>query len=168
MDVRVTKRLKDGKSQEITISSLYDGLHFGDVSHADHKRKIAFDSALGYVKNLKQIREELSIYDAKIAEEEDQSPAAQLKRKEKELAMSSSARQGDSKAASIEIIEEEIDDAPENYRKIASIVAIEDTEFLEINREKFNEILVSVLQQDISEKVLVLQLMDFFKVINDQ
>jgi len=67
-----------------------------------------------------------------------------------------------------EIYEDEEENDPnnlENAKRFASIFTAEDCEFLTIPREKFKEILVSVLQKDIDDKIKVLQSLPFLKVI---
>jgi hypothetical protein len=149
VDMRIKRGFKDGQVAEITVASLYDGNQFGDVSKVENMKKKG-DLKKPVVHSLAQIKYEL--------EREDQ---------EKRDALNFKPPDRDRKPTQEFTVETEEgeDELPyDNPRKYASIYTAEDCDFLVINREKFKQILVSVLQRDIDDKIKALQLLKFFKV----
>src|SRR5687767_2351831 len=75
-DLRTMKVLKDGQSGEITIGSLYDGHHFGDVTLMESRnKKRPEQNHFTAIRDLSEIRAYLAAVDPKNVELGQKSPS---------------------------------------------------------------------------------------------
>jgi hypothetical protein len=61
VDLKIVRRMKDSDPCEVTIGSLYDGHHFGDVAMIDSKSKKLYEDRKYLITSLQEIQESLTL-----------------------------------------------------------------------------------------------------------
>jgi len=159
VNVKIQRKFKNGQSQFISVNSLYDGHHFGELAITElnidfnKTRDGKFDttttqgdespeagSAANSPANKNTTRRFMKIDDL-ITDHHS-----------KKMSKVQRVLDKKNKANSL---------APP--KRAASIQCAEDTEFLAIDRNKYREILASVMNHELDTKIQVLQLIPFFQ-----
>jgi hypothetical protein len=148
------RKFPDKEACEVTIGSLYDGHHFGDVAMIDTKTSKIDESRKFCISSLDDIQDWLAL-------------EAQMEHGSKSVAKAKiHNRTQDEINWEIAMKEDQKKDhySADAMKHQLSIYTAEHCEFMIIDRKKFKEILVSVLQEDVNEKMKILKRISIFRV----
>jgi len=161
VNVKIKKAFKSGQTQLVSVNSLYDGHHFGELAITEldlsptRETKFDFMTTEGDESPVSPVREA--------------SPKQKQQQDAQRRFMKIDDLITDHHAKKVSKIQKALNQRNETNSKVpqkraASIQCSEDTEFLALDRNKFREILASVMNQELDAKIQVLQMIPFFQV----
>jgi len=158
VNVKIKKAFKSGQAQFVSVNSLYDGHHFGELAITELDLSPTRETKFDFTTTEESIE----------GTEPGDSPKQKQQQDTQRRFMKINELITDHHDKKVSKIQRALNQRNEANSKVpqkraASIQCSEDTEFLALDRNKFREILASVMNQELDAKIQVLQLIPFFQ-----
>jgi len=157
--VKAKRILEDGSIHTITVASLEDGSHFGDVATVTRRDEVEAEQhrqrekITAKIDNLGYVQKQNKIYDEQNKMEEESSPRENKSQKKEENLTDKNKLPNPTENSNM---------LP---KRTTSIECAEPCEILVLERENYEAVLSEILNKDVNTKLNLLSLIPFFKVI---
>lgn len=158
-NVRITRTTQYGTQEDVVVACLYDGDRFGELAMMGTTAKSSLIKQTDHISDLNTRGKSLEQQNRK-RENQVQLTAQHAKKKEEET------KQDENGGKSTSQQPQGNQEKPANYfertKRAASIQIAESADLLAIPRDKFKEILLTMIQKELDVKLKVLQCLPFF------